>query len=98
MAVVRRVVALATFIAVADAWDNGAALTPPMGFANWNVFGCDYDDAMFRSMADAFVSTGLRDAGYQYMLVQVRVCVSCDARHWWSEWEGKERGLGCSAA
>jgi hypothetical protein len=23
-------------------WDNGAALTPPMGFANWNVFGCSF--------------------------------------------------------
>ena len=34
------------------------------------MFGCDYDDAFFREMADAFVSTGLRDAGYEYMLVQ----------------------------
>jgi alpha-galactosidase len=51
-------------------WRNGAALTPPMGFANWNLFGCNYDDAFFREIADAFVSTGLRDAGYEYMLVQ----------------------------
>ena len=50
--------------------DNGLALTPPMGFANWNVFGCDYNDTTFRSMADAFVSTGLAAAGYKYMLVQ----------------------------
>ena len=50
--------------------DNGLALTPPMGFANWNSFGCDYNDATFRSMADAFVSTGLAAAGYKYMLVQ----------------------------
>jgi hypothetical protein len=54
----------------ATAWRNGAALSPPMGFANWNIFGCNYDDAFFREMADAFVSTGLRDAGYEYMLVQ----------------------------
>jgi hypothetical protein len=42
----------------------------PLGFANWNVFGCNYTDATFRSIADAFVSLGLRDAGYSYMLVQ----------------------------
>jgi len=35
-----------------------------------NLFGCDYDDAFFREIADAFVSTGLRDKGYAYMLVQ----------------------------
>jgi len=32
------------------------------------LFGCDYDDAFFRQIADAFVSTGLRDAGYEYMV------------------------------
>ena len=50
--------------------NNGAALTPPMGFANWNNFQCDYDDALFREMADAMVSTGLSSKGYEYMLVQ----------------------------
>ena len=34
------------------------------------MFGCNYDDALFREIADAFVSLGLRDAGYTYMLVQ----------------------------
>ena len=41
------------------AWNNGAALKPPLGFANWNLFGCNYTDSTFREMADAFVSTGL---------------------------------------
>jgi alpha-galactosidase len=67
----RSSISLALFAALpAAAWRNGAALTPPMGFANWNLFGCDYDDAFFREIADAFVSTGLRDKGYAYMLVQ----------------------------
>jgi hypothetical protein len=26
---------LAALVAASRAWDNGAALTPPMGFANW---------------------------------------------------------------
>ena len=47
----------------AVALNNGAALTPPMGFANWNGFQCDYDDALFREMADAMVSTGLAAPG-----------------------------------
>jgi alpha-galactosidase len=41
-----------------------------MGMANWNLFGCDYDDTTFRTMADAMVSTGLAAKGYSYMLVQ----------------------------
>lgn len=61
---------LALAIAPTSAWDNGAALTPPMGFANWNLYGCNYNDTLFRAIADAFVSTGLRDAGFEYMLVQ----------------------------
>ena len=62
--------AIGSLLLSASAWDNGAALTPPMGFANWNVFGCNYTDALFREMADAFVSTGLAAKGYEYMLVQ----------------------------
>ena len=54
----------------AVALNNGAALTPPMGFASWSGFQCDYDDALFREMADAMVSTGLAAKGYEYMLVQ----------------------------
>ena len=64
--VIAFVVAAACFLAVpAAAWDNGVALTPPMGFANWNVFGCNYDDALFREMSDTFVSSGLAAKGYE---------------------------------
>ena len=43
------------------------AATPPMGWSSWNKFGEDIDDATVRAMADAMVSTGLRDAGYTYI-------------------------------
>ena len=36
-----------------------------MGYANWNNLGCNYTDATFRAIADAFVSTGLAAAGYK---------------------------------
>ncbi|MFD4674276.1 NPCBM/NEW2 domain-containing protein [Lentzea sp. NPDC058450] len=45
------------------------ALTPPMGFNNWNTTGCDINEQMIRDMADIFVSKGLKDAGYRYVNV-----------------------------
>lgn len=43
--------------------------TPPMGFNNWNATFCraEFNESMVKSMADIFVSTGLRDAGYEYV-------------------------------
>ena len=48
---------------------NGLALTPPMGWNSWNTFGCDIDEAVVRREADALVSSGMRDAGYRYVVV-----------------------------
>ncbi|WP_202918930.1 glycoside hydrolase family 27 protein [Saccharothrix deserti] len=45
------------------------ALTPPMGFNNWNATGCDVDEKLIRDTADIFVSSGLKDAGYEYVNV-----------------------------
>ncbi|MDG4863850.1 NPCBM/NEW2 domain-containing protein [Streptomyces sp. T-3] len=49
--------------------DDGLALTPPMGFNNWNSTHCraDFDEAMIKGIADIFVDKGLKDAGYQYV-------------------------------
>jgi alpha-galactosidase len=46
------------------------AATPPMGWANWNSLGCNYDEYKIRSIADRMVSSGMRDAGYRYLIVQ----------------------------
>jgi alpha-galactosidase len=43
------------------------APTPPMGWSSWNKFAEKIDDATIRAMADAMVTTGLRDAGYLYV-------------------------------
>jgi alpha-galactosidase len=43
------------------------ALTPPMGWNSWNKFGCDVSEQLIRETADAVVSTGMKDAGYQYV-------------------------------
>ncbi|HLH19195.1 MAG TPA: glycoside hydrolase family 27 protein [Bryobacteraceae bacterium] len=43
------------------------ARTPPMGWNSWNKFAGQVTDAMVREMADAIVSSGMRDAGYIYV-------------------------------
>jgi alpha-galactosidase len=53
----------------AQALDNGVARVPPLGWNSWNTFGCNIDETLIRQMADAIVSSGLRDLGYQYVVV-----------------------------
>ena len=53
----------------ASALDNGVGRTPPMGWNSWNTFACDINESLIRGMADSIVSSGMRDAGYQYVVV-----------------------------
>src|SRR6185295_3618183 len=48
---------------------DGLALTPPMGFNNWNSTNCraEFNEDMVKGIADIFVARGLKDAGYQYV-------------------------------
>jgi alpha-galactosidase len=57
------------FVPTARAWDNGVALTPPMGWNSWNKFGCNVSEEMIKSMTDAMVSSGMKDAGYLYVVI-----------------------------
>jgi alpha-galactosidase len=45
------------------------ANTPPMGWNSWNKFGCDVSEKLIMEMADAMVACGMRDAGYQYIVI-----------------------------
>ena len=45
------------------------AKTPPMGWNSWNNFGCDVNESLIKRMADAMVDSGMRDAGYQYIVI-----------------------------
>jgi alpha-galactosidase len=60
---------------------EGLALTPPMGWNSWNTFACNVDEALIRETADAIVASGMRDAGYQYVVID-----DC--------WHGKRDSLG----
>lgn len=44
-----------------------SALTPPMGWNSWNRFHCNIDEKLIMEIADAMVSSGLKDAGYVYL-------------------------------
>ncbi|MFJ8139610.1 NPCBM/NEW2 domain-containing protein [Streptomyces sp. NPDC096013] len=54
---------------VAPALADGQALTPPMGFNNWNSTNCrpEFNESMVEGIADIFVNKGLKAAGYQYV-------------------------------
>lgn len=47
--------------------DDALALTPPLGWNSWNVWGGSVDDAKVRAAADAMIASGLAAAGYQYI-------------------------------
>ncbi|KOX08189.1 alpha-galactosidase [Micromonospora sp. NRRL B-16802] len=56
-------------VPMAQALENGVARTPPMGWNSWNSFGCNINEALIRQTADAIVSSGMRDLGYEYVVV-----------------------------
>lgn len=50
----------------AQKWEH-LADTPQMGFSTWNKFQGNINEDIVKGVADAMVSTGLRDAGYTYI-------------------------------
>lgn len=36
---------------------------------SWNTFHLEFNESTIEAMADALVSTGLRDAGYDYVII-----------------------------
>ena len=45
------------------------ARTPPMGWNSWNKFACNVSEELIRETADAMVASGMRDAGYQFVVI-----------------------------
>jgi alpha-galactosidase len=63
-------IVLTTASGVGHALDNGLAKTPPMGWNSWNKFGCEgLNEKVVRETADAMVTNGMKDAGYQYIIL-----------------------------
>jgi alpha-galactosidase len=45
------------------------ARTPPMGWNSWNCFHLDISDAIIRAEAAAMAASGMRAAGYEYIVI-----------------------------
>lgn len=60
---------ISSFSQKAAALDNGLALTPPMGWNSWNFYACNVDEGDIKQAADAMVSSGMKAAGYQYIVI-----------------------------
>ncbi|KAG9239360.1 glycoside hydrolase family 27 protein [Amylocarpus encephaloides] len=61
--------ATALFAIGAKAVNNGLALTPQMGWDNWNALGCDVSEDLLVETADLIVNYGLKDLGYKYVIL-----------------------------
>jgi alpha-galactosidase len=48
---------------------DGLALTPPMGWNSWNTFQTNISDTLVKGIADVIVSSGMKDAGYTYLVL-----------------------------
>lgn len=65
---------LILLVFLAGGFQSGAqskvlAPVPPMGWMTWNQFGPDISEDLIKEMADALVSSGMADAGYQYIII-----------------------------
>jgi alpha-galactosidase len=45
------------------------AETPPMGWNTWNKFACNVDEALIRTATDQLVASGMKEAGYHYIVI-----------------------------
>lgn len=44
-------------------------MTPPMGWNSWNKFACDVNETKIKEVVDALVTSGMKDAGYVYVVI-----------------------------
>ena len=71
----KRLTTIVALLLVVCSWtnaqtaDNGLAQTPPMGWNSWNKFACNVSEKLIKEMADAMVTSGMRDAGYVYLVI-----------------------------
>lgn len=66
-----RLRALASLLALLPlrtlALTNNLALTPPMGWNDWNAYGCGISEFIVTNNAGVIAANGMKTAGYQYI-------------------------------
>lgn len=65
-----------------NALNNGVSTLPPMGWSTWNAYGPAITEQVIKDTADAMVSSGMKEAGYQYINID----------DMWAEMERNENG------
>jgi len=63
------IVILGSSQAGAQSERDSLARTPPMGWNSWNKFACSVSEDLIKSVADAIAGNGMKDAGYQYVVI-----------------------------
>ncbi|MDD2764398.1 MAG: alpha-galactosidase [Opitutaceae bacterium] len=63
------------------------APTPPMGWNSWNRFGENVSERLIMETADAMASNGMKDAGYQYVVIDDGWQLGMTPARGW-EWQG----------
>jgi len=64
-------IVLFSFVAIsasAQKYENLAPV-PPMGWNSWNKFACNVSEKLIMQMADQMISSGMHDAGYEYIVI-----------------------------
>lgn len=54
--------------AISQKFEN-LANTPPMGWNSWNTFRTEINETLVKEIADKFVESGLKKAGYEYIVL-----------------------------
>lgn len=88
-----RASALGKTVATAEPTVDTPLPAPGMGWNTFNFFGARHSDILMRKMADAFVASGLRDAGYTIIRIDGGWWGNDSDRRWyyWTE-AGKYAG------
>jgi alpha-galactosidase len=56
-------------MAQAQVQRDSLAQTPPMGWNSWNKFACNVSEDLIKTVADAIATNGMKDVGYQYVVI-----------------------------
>jgi alpha-galactosidase len=62
-------ISLFVFFSASSQKFDQLAKTPPMGWNSWNKYHCDVSEELILRMADAMVASGMKDAGYEYIVI-----------------------------